>query len=242
MRNLLCGAAVATLALCTFAFSPSTAVAQTAGQPSITASIGVDHQVGFCQGVDENLTVTAGDSVTLTAKFTGDAGLYDPASMPRLSGDVLKMDQHVQHIDADTIQVAKFQTLKVGTAAIEIVNFKGTLVCTINVKVQPRFDAAASTPGVSAPGQQGTGKTVPPAQQVLPPELKNAKPMPLPSIGKPAVTTHAKHSAIVVPALNSKPAYITVSKGEDIFVGTDASSLDGVSVQMSNHCHCAVLQ
>jgi hypothetical protein len=142
MKQLLTGAAFAAIALCTVSFVPSTAIAQTGSAPSVTASIGVDHKIACCSPAsDEDVVVLAGDSVTVTAKFSRDIGLFDPASMPRVSGDVLTMEQHLQRIDADTIQVAKFRTLKVGTAAIEMVNFKGDVVRTIHVKVQPRFDA-----------------------------------------------------------------------------------------------------
>jgi hypothetical protein len=94
------------------------------------------------QSLPTSLTIHRGDSITLTAKFSAEIGLFDPAytqkvvTMDRRAGEVLKLDLALKRLSPDTIQIAHISTLRDGWAEIQIERFDGKVVHTIKVIVQ----------------------------------------------------------------------------------------------------------
>ena len=100
------------------------------------------HYVDIKAKLPETIDIKKGDSILLIVPFKGDPGLYDPISTPHIKttdgkkDDVFKTITQVIRIDKDVIRVAQYDSLRTGTAAIEITRFDGKVIATIKVSVK----------------------------------------------------------------------------------------------------------
>lgn len=108
----------------------------------VVKSTPTTHKIEFKTPFPQAIDIAEGDSIILTALFKGDLGLYDreffttAKATDGQSGEVLNTLTPVARIDADNIQLRRFDTKRKGEAEIVICNGNGKEIGRIKVTVR----------------------------------------------------------------------------------------------------------